>query len=644
MTSGGVTETATVTVTVTAVNDAPAGTDKTLTAIEDTAYTFTAADFGFTDPLDAPSSNNFSSVFITTLPTSGTLLLNGVAVTAGQDIAFADISKLTWQGAANAHGTGLASFTFQVKDDGGRANGGQDTDQSANTISFNVTSVINLTAGDDSAQTNEDTSISGSVAGNDATTSGGTLIYTQGSNPAHGTLVFNSDGSYTYTPNANYNGADSFTYMVTDAASGESLTRTVYLTIKPVADLTANADNVATNEDTPVSGSVATNDSTTSGGTLAYVLNSNPAHGTLVFQTDGSYTYTPNADYNGTDSFTYTVIDAAAGERMTQTVTLSIAPVVDIADDAVKTDENHPVKIAVLANDSFEGKPVISTVSPGAHGSVLINHDGTVTYTPNLGWSGEDSFSYTVTSGGVTETASVKVTVIANPIPVGQFDPGNGFAKPLPALIQTDPALHVLISVNEARNEMSLRSGLGIFQADSVTTAELMGAVDPDLSFASGFPKLDQANVLHVQNAVRHLPLAMNDILHVQSSVRASQLESAARNARVNAYNSATPGMSTLFDPFALGAPVAGAKQGASTDDGKKTVAKQYSSSETVQATRSEQLTDAREALQLDLPIPARPAAAQAQAAAGFGSQLQRVAADFRPRVARQATPRIVSR
>lgn len=191
---------------------------------------------------------------------------------------------------------------------------------------------------------------------------------------------------------------------------------------------------------------------------------------------------------------------------------------------------------------------------------------------------------------------------------------------------------------------MSLRSGLGIFQADSVTTAELMGAVDPDLSFASGFPKLDQANVLHVQNAVRHLPLAMNDILHVQSSVRASQLESAARNARVNAYNSATPGMSTLFDPFALGAPVAGAKQGASTDDGKKTVAKQYSSSETVQATRSEQLTDAREALQLDLPIPARPAAAQAQAAAGFGSQLQRVAADFRPRVARQATPRIVSR
>ncbi|MGV8803355.1 MAG: Ig-like domain-containing protein, partial [Polaromonas sp.] len=467
--------------------------------------------------------------------------------------------------------------------------------------------------------------------------------------PAHGSVVVNANGSYTYTPAANYHGPDSFTYTVTDAASGDRLTRTVYLTVKPVVDLTANADKVATNEDTPVSGSVATNDSTTSGGALAYALTSGPAHGTLVFQADGSYTYTPVADYNGPDSFTYTVTDAAAGERMTQTVTLSIAPVVDIADDAVKTEENRPVKIAVLANDSFEGKPVISAVSPGAHGSVRINQDGTVTYTPNLGWSGEDSFTYTVTSPtGVLETATVKVTVIANPIPVGQSNPGNGFAKPLLAPIQTDPALHVLISVNEARNEMSLRSGLGIFQADSVTTAELMGAVNPDLSFASGVAgrsgALDQSNALHVQHAVRHLPLVMNDTLHVQNSVRASQLESAARNAHVSAYHSATPGISTLFDPFALGAPAVGVKQGVAADDGKKTTPKSSSSTDAGQAAHDEQVTGTLEKSQPDQPAQTKPATTRAHAAAGFGSQLQRVAADFRPRLARPSSARVASR
>ena len=68
---------------------------------------------------------------------------------------------------------------------------------------------------------------------NDSTTSGGTLTYAKASNPSHGTVVVNADGSYTYTPATNYNGTDSFTYTVTDAASGESLTRTVNLTVSP---------------------------------------------------------------------------------------------------------------------------------------------------------------------------------------------------------------------------------------------------------------------------------------------------------------------------------------------------------------------------------------------------------------------------
>ena len=149
----------TITINVTSVNDAPAGTNKTVTTLEDTAYTFTAADFGFTDPNDVPA-NNLLAVEVTTLPAAGTLTDNGVAVTAGQFIPLADIAAglLKFTPAANANGAAYASFTFQVQDDGGTANGGVDLDQSPNTITVNVTSVNDPPAGTDKTITTlEDT-------------------------------------------------------------------------------------------------------------------------------------------------------------------------------------------------------------------------------------------------------------------------------------------------------------------------------------------------------------------------------------------------------------------------------------------------------------------------------------------------------
>ena len=148
----GISDSAPVTVTlnVTSVNDAPAGTDKLITTLEDTSYTFTASDFGFTDPNDSPA-NALLTVKITTLPAAGTLLDNGVAVTAGQSVSAADIAGglLTFAPAANANGAGYANFTFQVQDNGGTANGGIDLDASPNTITFNVTSVNDAPAGAD---------------------------------------------------------------------------------------------------------------------------------------------------------------------------------------------------------------------------------------------------------------------------------------------------------------------------------------------------------------------------------------------------------------------------------------------------------------------------------------------------------------
>jgi len=138
----------TITVNVTAVNDAPSGADKTVTTLEDTAYTFTAADFGFSDSSDSPA-NTLLAVKVSTLLTAGTLANNGVAVTTGQFVSVANINSglFKFTPAVNANGLNYASFTFQVQDNGGTVNGGVDLDQSPNTITVNVTSVNDAPAG-----------------------------------------------------------------------------------------------------------------------------------------------------------------------------------------------------------------------------------------------------------------------------------------------------------------------------------------------------------------------------------------------------------------------------------------------------------------------------------------------------------------
>src|SRR5439155_11921115 len=128
-----------VALTITSVNDAPSGTDQTVTTLEDTAYSFAVSDFGFGDPSDSPSGS-LLAVKITTLPAAGNLVNNGLAVSAGQFIAAGDITsgKLRFIPAINANGSSYASFTFQVEDDGGTAGGGVDLDPMPNTLTINV--------------------------------------------------------------------------------------------------------------------------------------------------------------------------------------------------------------------------------------------------------------------------------------------------------------------------------------------------------------------------------------------------------------------------------------------------------------------------------------------------------------------------
>ena len=213
---------------------------------------------------------------------------------------------------------------------------------SAVSVSLNVTNVDETpTAVNDSVSATEDTVYSGTVAGNDTASGDGGNTWAVATNASHGTVSMNANGSFTYTPAANYNGSDSFTYTITDA-DGDTSTATVTFTVAAVNDLpVAVDDSLNATEDQVFSGTVAGNDTASGDGGSAWSLATNASHGTVSMNADGSFTYTPDANYNGSDSFTYTITDAD-GDTSTATVTLTVANSNDAptAGDPANTDWN----------------------------------------------------------------------------------------------------------------------------------------------------------------------------------------------------------------------------------------------------------------------------------------------------------------
>src|SRR5207249_1544281 len=185
------------------------------------------------------------------------------------------------------------------------------------------------------------------VLSNDTDVDSATLTAALVAGPSHGTLALNANGSFTYTPAANFNGTDSFTYTASDGALSSNVA-TVNLTILPVDhEPVAANDSFATDEDTPLTVAapgVLGNDTDVDGGTLTAVLVGNVSHGTLTLNANGSFMYTPAANFNGSDSFTYRASDGTAQSNIA-TVALTINAVNDrpvAADDAFTTAEDTP--------------------------------------------------------------------------------------------------------------------------------------------------------------------------------------------------------------------------------------------------------------------------------------------------------------
>nr|WP_238109480.1 tandem-95 repeat protein [Vibrio parahaemolyticus] len=140
---------------------------------------------------------------------------------------------------------------------------------------------------------------------------------------------------------------------------------------------------------------------------------------------NGIATFTPTADWNGSEALTFTATDPS-GESVSQTVNFTVAPVADIVADNAKVVEDTPTIINVLGNDTFEGKDKVVSLDAEngpKNGTIIVNNDGTVTYTPDDNYVGKDTFTYIVTSGGVSESATVEVNVTpVNDAPVAKDD------------------------------------------------------------------------------------------------------------------------------------------------------------------------------------------------------------------------------
>ena len=404
--ANGQTSTATVSITVEAVNDAPVAIDDVVSAQEDVLLENI-------NVLDNDTDSDGNPLTVT----------NAVSAAGGVVTINAD-GTLSYQAPANFTGPDTINYTI---DDGA---GGTSTA----VVNIDVAPVADLAAADDFNTGDEDTVISGSVADNDTTLSGGALTYAVESTVENGALTFNADGSYEYVPNPNFNGADSFTYVVTDAGSGESFTQSVTLTVDAVSDLAATDDQNAGDQDTVISGSVADNDTTLSGGTLTYAAAGDVQNGSLTFNTDGTYSYTPEAGFSGTDSFDYVVTDTDSGESFTQTVTLTVAAVNDApvaVDDVVTAQEDVLLEnINVLGNDTdSDGNPLTVTNAVSAAGGVVtINADGTLSYQAPANFTGPDTINYTIDDGaGGTSTAVVNIDVapVADLAAADDFNTGD---------------------------------------------------------------------------------------------------------------------------------------------------------------------------------------------------------------------------
>ncbi|MBE8717131.1 retention module-containing protein [Cellvibrio polysaccharolyticus] len=265
----------------------------------------------------------------------------------------------------------------------------------------------------------EDTPVSGRIIATDLEND--TLTWSLLTPPQNGTLTLNPQtGEFIYTPNPDFNGADSFVVVISDPR-GNSTTARVDLDITPVNDAPTSQDlTLVTPEDTPISGRVDAQDP--DGDPLTWVIQNPPTNGTVVIDPNtGEFVYTPNPDYNGGDSFVVIISDGNGGTT-TSTVVIEVTPVNDAPESNnqnLTTPQDTPIDGQIIATDRDGDELNYGVNNPPTNGTVTLNPvTGEFTYTPNPGYNGGDSFVVIISDGNggtTTSTVTIGVTPVAEP-------------------------------------------------------------------------------------------------------------------------------------------------------------------------------------------------------------------------------------
>ena len=409
----GASTTYTINLTVEGVNDAPHGADKTFANVDaGTTVTITLADFGFSD-IDDNDAHQLDNV-IFQVPTAGQLLVNGVAITVETTVTRAEIEQGKVAFVVPAYNPAAQpSVAFQVVDNGGTANGGVDTDPTPNTLTFEVKAVNRPPVSDDGvASVNEDETLTGNLP-SASDPDGHSVEYRVATEPLHGALIIHADGRYEYKPNPNYHGDDSFTFTVTDEL-GASNTYTMTITVNSVNDApVAKDDDASTPSNTVLNGTLPAA-SDVDNDPVTYIKGSDPANGTVTVRPDGTYTYTPNPNYHGSDSFTYTVDDGQGG---TNTYTIHIT-----VENQAPTASNGGINL--IENSIGTGTEIALSASDPENDSLTYSIENITVQQVGNG------LEYSVVSSGTNQwTISSNHPInINNTIPTGTLtlDPATG--------------------------------------------------------------------------------------------------------------------------------------------------------------------------------------------------------------------------
>lgn len=445
---GATSNAATITITVNPVNDPPVAVNDFATTNEETAVTLNVT----TNDTDIDGTINVATV---DLNVSSGGIQNAMSTTAGNYSVNA-LGVVTYTPAADYNGTATLNYTVNDND-------GATSNQA--TISITVNPVNDPpVANNDAVSTNEDTPVTLNVVSNDTDLDGSINVSTVDLDPSSpgiqstatisgGTISVNASGVITFTPTTNFNGLTTATYTVNDNSGATSNIATISITVIPVNDPPiANNDLTSSDEGEEVTINVVANDIDSDGTVDPSTVDLNlslggiqntitTTAGTFTVNSSGIVTYTPAVNFNGVASITYTVRDNEGATSNAATISISVNSVnsVPIAvNDAATTNEEVPVSVTILSNDSdpdgtlnattVDLNPAIAGIQNSittASGTFTVNPSGVLTFTPLTNFHGTASITYTVNDnvGATSNIATVTITVVSiNDPPVANND------------------------------------------------------------------------------------------------------------------------------------------------------------------------------------------------------------------------------